>query len=441
MSQLLGPRLLGVLAGALTAGLLALFFARRDQPLAAWTAGLLAAVSAGLTVHARFATVDVLATAFLVAGLLAACRAPSRRGILVAATLFGLAAACKYNTALGLLALAAPIAGRPKADRLLDGAFALAAFFAVFLAGVPGIVLEPQAFRRDFVFELIHSAQGHDTVFAGTSPGFLYQVGNLGLAFGFGATALGAVGLGLAARRGERWAWALLLFAVPYYLLIGRAEVKFLRYCLPLVPVLALGCGALLERLREDPRRARGAVALAIALVGGLDGGGLVRSLPFALDMVRPDARDAAGASLKGQGVTVGLARDPWFWTPTLYPETSAPRSVGPRRYFGWMLAASAPRVLRYLPPEGAAARLDFDARLLDARPDVVTLTTLETAGASRLASQGSTDSLAARYRAFMARLGREYAVERVYGDGGTPLVEDMEYVRPTVTVWKRKSP
>ena len=449
-APLLGPRLLNVFLGSLTAALVAAFFARRGRMWAAWSAGLAVAFAAGLVVHARFATVDVMATAFLTFGLLVAAGVPDSprpsRALLGAAALVGMATACKYNMALGLFGVFVAASALPRERRVIAVGASVLVFLAVFIVGVPGVILQPQSFKRDVMYELAHTAAGHGLVFSATPSGFLYHLGNLALATGILATLLGVVGLAGEAYRRQRWAFVVLAFVVPYYLLIGRAEVKFLRYVLPLVPPLAMGFGALVARIADDPEPKRRllAGATAILALGGVDRGGLSGSLPLSLEMAGTDPRDAAGASLRrvaGTG-SVGIARDPWFWTPTLYPDVAAPRSKGPPFILGTLLRASDPRVLRYLPPD-PRERQDFDVRLFDLQPDYVTLTTLEIAAAERFLKAGDLPpeetALRERYRAFTARLNAEYKIDRTYGIGRPPVVEDLEYVRPTVYVFKRR--
>ncbi len=447
-APLFGPRILNALLGSLTAALVAAFFARRGRLWAAWSAGLAVAFAAGLVVHARFATVDVMATALLTFGLLVACGAADAarplRSLLGAAALVGLATACKYNMALGLLGVLVALPAVPKERRLLAGAGGVLVFALVFALGCPGVILQPVSFRRDVMYELAHTATGHGLVFEATATGFVYHLANLALATGLLATLLGAAGLAGEALRRERWAFVLLAFAIPYYLLIGRAEVKFLRYVLPLVPPLAMGFGALVERLAGDPKRRLLAGATAILALGGIDRGGLSGSIPLTLDMAAPDPRDAAGTYLRdaARGGSVGLATDPWFWSPTLYPESASPRSRGPRFILGTMLRQASPRVLRALPPD-PRERQDFDPRLFDAKPDYVALTTLETAAPERFLETDRLSPEAAalrdRYRDFLARLNAGYALDRTFGAGRPPVVEDLEYVRPTVYVYRRR--
>ncbi|RYG77849.1 hypothetical protein EON77_10025 [bacterium] len=299
---------------------------------------------------------------------------------------------------------------------------------------------------RDVRYELLHTATGHGLVFEGTPNGFLYHLSNLILASGLLTLVLGIAGLVGATRAKDRWAWIALAFAVPYFLLIARAEVKFLRYVLPLVPVLALGFGAFVQRLYETEGRRILAVATAILVIGGIDLGGLNATVRSTAEMAGLDPRDEAGAYLRetaGSG-SVGLATDPWFWTATIYPEVPAPRSVGPAKYLGLMVAQTNPRVLRYLPPN-ARERQDFDVRLLtEQRPDYVTMSSLDSGPARRfqdLDVSGNPEAQAIKehYAAFMNELNSHYDLVRLFGPPHRPLVEDMEYISPMVYVWKRR--
>lgn len=452
-AELLGPRVLSSLAGSLCAGLVALFFARRGRIAAAWTAGLATAAANGFVIHSRFATADVLATAFLTAGLVVAMGAPEasrpRRALVGAAVLIGLATACKYNMALGFLGVLVAAGGLPREQRLQTLLAAGGACIVTFLLGVPGVFTQTEKFLADVGYELVHTATGHGLVFEATASGFFYHLGNLMLATGVLTLILGSIGLGMAAKGRERWAWVALAFAVPYCVLIGRAEVKFLRYVLPLVPLLAMGLGVLVQELFQNERRRLLAGATAILAIAGVGPGGLAAALQSTAEMVGPDPRDAAGAYLREVAAngSVGIATDPWFWSATIYPEVPAPRSVGAVRYLGWMVGQTNPRVLRYL-PENARERTDFDPRLLTGlRPDYVAMTTLEIAAPERFQNanvEGNpvAQALKQRYAEFSRLLREGYVLDKTFGvvRQRPPAVEDMEYVAPTVYVWKRKT-
>ena len=99
-----------------------------------------------------------------------------------------------------------------------------------------------------------------------------------------------------ALRRRERGDGLLAAFALPYYVLIGLVVVRYARYTIPLLPILALWTGRLLADLSRLPhpvwRRVSlgaGAAILAFTLV---DAAWLVKA------MAEPDPRDRALAWL-----------------------------------------------------------------------------------------------------------------------------------------------
>src|SRR6185369_16353662 len=119
--------------------------------------------------------------------------------------------------------------------------------------------------------------------------GYVYHLSNLAVGFGTILTVIGVVGLFRAVWKKHPWAIALALFAVAYYLLIGRAEVKFLRYTFPLIPVLAIGAGWLVGRAHTHPKPQWKAIgALGLLGLGGFWGGGAATAVAATSVMADP---------------------------------------------------------------------------------------------------------------------------------------------------------
>ncbi|MBI2910494.1 MAG: glycosyltransferase family 39 protein, partial [Chloroflexi bacterium] len=288
----LGPdlRLVGRVISALfdtgTVALLFLLGRRLYGPLA----GLLAATFASLAVlHVQlshFYAVDVQLTFFIVLSLYAALRwSESGRwyaGLLTGAAL-GLALATKISAlplvipvALAAWAAARPNAGRPDASpsATVEGASpspaavgaycntplpirwataALGLGLALVVAALVFALLQPYAvldwtrFVADTVeqSEMVRRVRDYPYTrqYIDTAP-FLYQFQQLGQwGLGWPLALLGWAGMawaGWRAARGRRPELLLLAFALPYGLLTGAFAVKFLRYLLPLVPLLCL---------------------------------------------------------------------------------------------------------------------------------------------------------------------------------------------------------
>lgn len=445
-SSFLFPRLLTAIAGASLAAVTWIAFRRRIGPWGALAAAVSLAIAPGLVVHSRFMTVDVFAVFLLWAGLVVALTTPGSREPLkqaaLAGLLVGLSAGTKYSGVLGLVALPffwwslEPILRR----KCLFAALVMVV--VGFLAGTPGALLNTNAFLRDFKYELLHTSTGHGLVFAGTPSGFVMHLANLVEGYGTIMTLLGIAGLAWAARDRAAWAVGLLVFAVAYFLVIGRAEVKFLRYTFPLVPCLAAGFGYFVQRARENPHWS-GKLAMTVAILGlsGFFGGGLSGMARRTLEMVAIDPRDLAGEFLiKAAPSSVGLVADPWFYSPSVYPLIQAPRFVPFSEREEWRQASPIP-VLRYL-PENPAERFDWDARLLtEIRPDRVVFSTFESEDLARLSRDKDLPSelriQVDRYLNFLDKLQEGYSLEIAFGGGS--MIHDMMYIRPKLWIWKRK--
>lgn len=216
-------------------------------------AGLMgAAFLAGAFLHVRdshFLTVDVPATFYLLGALLLLWRyvaGSGRRCLWAAAVLLGLASSTKYNLGLFLpcVALAAwwgpsgAGAGEPSWKR--TGA-AMAVVGAAFLAGSPFVLLDFPAFWRDLAYERAHFATGHGL---DLGRGWSYFL-SFSLPYGLGWPLLlaGMAGCLWLSRERRREDWILLSGILAYYAVAGSGRSVFLRYALPLVPMLCLTAG------------------------------------------------------------------------------------------------------------------------------------------------------------------------------------------------------
>lgn len=440
-------RFLSALFGA---GMVWLVFAmlfRRVHLYGALAGAAAVLVAPGLVVHSRFMTVDVMGAFFVTLALYFACEAadrPAWRPILGCAIAAGLAAGAKYNGILALVALAPALWAAPRESRWKWAGGAVATAVAVFLVCVPGVFLEREAFMRDVQYELLHVATGHGLVFAGTSPGWVYHWANLLFAFGTLLTFLGVLGLGRLVRNKQAWAIGLGLFFVVFFVLIARAEVKFMRYVFPLIPPLAIGFGWLMARMHEHVNtRWRWGFALGLAGLAGLGGGGTADTANYTAHMLSEDPRETVAKQMRAEVQTVGVVADPWFYTASFYPETVLPRPVPFAQREAARAAAQSPRVLRFV-PENPDERMDWDVRLLtELKPEAVVFSSFELEGYERLSRMKPKDpsllALVEKYEAFRTELQKSYGIDRVVG-GGMADIHDMMYIRPTLQVWKRKA-
>jgi hypothetical protein len=242
--------------------------------------GLLAAALVGVAVlHiqlAHFYTADTLLTFFVVLTLnlaAGAARTPTPRRSTALGAALGLALATKLTAApLILPVLVALVSGRHRASFVRYLVLTLGAAAAVFFIVQPYALIDWQTFLAQTVRES-QIAWGRFDVpytrqYASTLP-YLYPIWQtalwgLGLPLGLVTWAALVVVFVRWLRRGA-WPDALLLaWAGPYLAICGVLYAKYLRYMLPLIPVLCLLAARLTCDLRQHVHTAAGQRLLAI---------------------------------------------------------------------------------------------------------------------------------------------------------------------------------
>jgi hypothetical protein len=346
------------------------------------------------------------------------------------------------------------------AKRLLGSAAAVGVAGLTFLIVCPGVWADSARFWANFWYEVRHVGQGHGEIFTDTGLGWLYHL-KPNLSTGFGALGLLASAVGWALHARNRVWWGVLAASLAYYLLIGAAEVRFLRYTFLLFPMLAMGVGLLWAGARlslppsfrfpplREGNRTRERELGSPCEQGEPKGGGLLPALRSLLVvaalawqllstasltacMVRPDARDQAAGWARAnlpEGARIGFPTVPWFYTPPLFPE------IGELRWQDRLAAAQ--RATRYwliplAPPEWNAEALQATL------PEYLIISEFESRDVARI---GRAD-----YQAFMRIVEERYTLLRVF-ENEPPLLErredmphDLLYVCPKVYVYRLRS-
>lgn len=312
---LLDPSNLYLLGRTLTAamGTVTIAFVYRiGRSLGGAMAGAISAMMmAGAYLHVRdshFMTVDVPAAFWAAAAY--AClgayldhpRAPGRYPI-AAAALGGLATSTKYNLALFAPAVLYAV-GRDAegAIRVRRVAIAAGAWVAAFLAGSPFVLLDAGSFWKDLAFEWHHFGRGHGL---DLGNGWLYHL-TFTLRHGLGwpllATALASL-LWMANRR-RPLDLAVILGVGTYFALAGSGGSLFVRYAIPLVPLLCAAAGTGVVRLSGG--RSTVAIAAAVFLIAP----SLLGSVAHDRLLCRTDTRVQASRWIESHvpaGATIGF--------------------------------------------------------------------------------------------------------------------------------------
>jgi hypothetical protein len=286
-----------VLTGALAS--------RLAGPRAGVFAAWLAALTPALVIRGGVANVDIFATFFVLAALLAAERLresehPGRMAVLAGA-LIGLAATSKYTAALVCLPVALAVllsapawVQRLRLLALAAGASALAAVIAM-----PALVLRTGTVLRDlhtqdFLYSTMQRGSYWHQAFVRAEWDQPIEAPELGFAY----TALAALGLlvALAERRQARAVAGWLLLAGAFGIVLAPYPFRPFRNLLPVVPLLAVLTAFLYARLRRAATRAHRrtfAAGLAVDLAAALLPLVLFGSALYAYDAERLRVQDS----------------------------------------------------------------------------------------------------------------------------------------------------
>lgn len=444
-------RIISAISGSLTVAFIFLALLYFTGVFGAAVGAVVMLLAPGHVVHSRFQTTDVFATMLIAAAMLAIIKflnsplKQTNKLILGAGILAGLAAGTKYSGILLIPSLLIALILHSE-SKLKAIALAMGGFAAGFLIATPGALLEPSAFWAGFTYELSHTAEGHGIVFAETGNGAAYHLKNLMEAFGFVPFLAGVAGLVWAAIGKEKWALVMVVFAILYFAVIARAEVRFLRYVFPLLPLLALGAGSLVGALHLRGLPGRVAAGIIVLLIGYSAVLPMGAAQLTAL-MHSKDPRDQAADWLSKKTGDIGLVSDPWFYTPPFFANGGL---LSPFDRLASMKENS--RLQRFIAPDGS--RKDWDVRLLDeVRPKYIVFSSFEFLDNDRI---NQPDMVA-----FIRKMSDTYGFAGVFWGAAPvisnndepisrelirkvmlnhyPITHDMMYIQPTICVFERK--
>lgn len=448
-------RIVSALSGAATVSIVFATLLLITGSLGAYIGAVAMLLAPGHVVHSRFQTTDVFAAmlialaAYLLVRAVTAESKPAIRQCAAIGLVVGLAAGAKYTGALLLLPALYVLYVRKSELKAFAGL--IAAVLLGFVVATPGSILEWGAFLQGVTFEMGHTASGHGLVFVDTPPGVIYHFWNMAEAFGFLPLLFGIAGLLWAGISKRPWALAAALFCVVYYVLIGSAEVKFLRYVFPLLPFLAVGLGYLAGRCHEEKGWKRAITGIVILLVG-ITSATTAGAFTLTRLMTTPDPRDQAADWFRDKTpaeTTIGLVSDPWFYSPPLFPNIGL---LSPSDRLQAM--KDNPRVVRYIAPDGE--KKDWDVRLLDEPPTYIVFSSFEFLDHDRL-SEPNFVAFIEKMRTLYNFAGIFWGPEPAFSktEAGSefdrnmlrvimreryPKTHDMMYIRPTICVFVLKN-
>lgn len=438
----LAIRILSVLAGTATAWLAALIAGRLFR--GGWTPAIAAlgvAVAPLAVVNSHYATVDALTTCLLTASFYYTIRIldeDRRRWYLLAGLFAGFAAASKY---VGILAVLPALAAHGVRCGRFRSVFDRRALLPIlglavagFLIGCPYSVLDSQAFIRDVAYEMRHVREGSTTYLMGQAPLVYFTSQVLPCALTLPLLSVSVIGLVFGAalwrgRGGLLAAWAVLLVLAH-----GSGQEIFVRYAMPVVPLLSVAVAALVVPL--DTEVAHGVMsrpvqrygALAVVLCA-LAWAGLASWANVSL-MAGQDTRDQAAQDLLPEymdGGSLGMHNLPWFHTPPVLHLNGGPH-YPEHAYFR------------------AAELLGIDLVITGWDVGVLTIKTPDWFVSSEFDYYFPLRSGSPKATAFYDALDRQYTLERVYSADlrvgrlrlERPRLHDWRYVCPEIRIYRR---
>jgi hypothetical protein len=273
--------LAGRLTSVLTSTLTVLVTYRIGLLVRGAASGLVAAgmvALSGLLVQlAHFATPDSTTILFMSLALLAAVRcaqAPTRQAFVLAGAFAGLAMGSEYHMVILVVPLlgAWMLSGRRAWPLLGVAALAMA---AAWIAVNPYAVLQSGAFLGANVHSLqvrtVDSGAEYQDRWSPYGPAILYVLRYpLGYGVGFLLAIWLVAGAIWGAVRRDRATLVLLLWILPYFVLVTLSPAKFMRYSAPLLPPLAVLAGAFLVDVTVAARPGVRVVVLAAAAASAI---------------------------------------------------------------------------------------------------------------------------------------------------------------------------
>ncbi len=271
--------------GALTVVLLVLLGARLYNRSTGLLAGFLLAACVLHVQNSHYMTADVFLTFLVLLALyflVGVVQRGSTRDYVYAGIAIGLATATKFSALpllapLGVAALVRLARERRLLPILARSLLAVVAVFAAFALGQPYALLDFAAYSHDIAEQsrMVRNAGllPYTNQYIGVSK-YGYEISQLvlwGMAPPLGVAAVWATVARVVGALRERRAvdLVMLCWVVPFFLVTGWFDVKFVRYLLPIYPLMILWAAAWLWRSAQTSRIAR------LALWGVVVGTGL----------------------------------------------------------------------------------------------------------------------------------------------------------------------
>jgi hypothetical protein len=214
---------------------------------------LLVAISPLCIVESQRFAPDIFMTMFVALSVLFAVKYYHKnkiKNLLLSAIFAGFAASTKY---LGGIVLVAPIVSQlyishstRKSIRKIF--LAIIVTLLVFFIITPYIIINPVQFVKNFAGNVFHMSKGH-LGFENRPIGFFQNIFNLNYALGTLGLIASILGIFFIPKEKRKLMIVILSFPIAFLLVMFFWKVVFARYTLLIVPIVAISCGFLINKI------------------------------------------------------------------------------------------------------------------------------------------------------------------------------------------------
>ena len=347
-------RVVTILFGLLTVYITYLLAKKMYNKWVGLIAGLVLALLPLHVVHSRYMSVDVPTTFWIVLSLLCAVKIEKSKGYkwyILSGFAAGLATATKYYAILAVISIftAHYLNSHDRFSNkkmfvtvFRDKRIVIACIMLIvgFFIGSPYVFLSPTEFYSGAVLHHLDAMVGGEENYnmeysSYKYPFFFHIYASLFIGMGPLLLLLTLVGIAYSLFKHNKSDLILLSFIFPYYLMIGITFLRPMRYAIPLLPFLAIISARLIYDvyllLDRIPRRKiiKGGYIFLMGLIMVYT---FLNSFAYGLMMSKKDNRDKAAQWIVEnveKGNTIGLTREPGFFSVPLNPQSYRIRVIG----------------------------------------------------------------------------------------------------------------
>jgi len=302
-----------------------------------------------------------------------------------------------------------------------------------FLITTPGVFLNNAQFVKDFTYEINHMRTGHGDEFVNTGNGLIYTFNmNMRNGLGWPFAVFSIISLFTALFSRNNTLKSMAIFGLVYYISISLSEVRFARYLIPIMPVLAILTAYLFYYFIKN-NKIMVKTLFTLLLLFTLSNSLLLSNNYNRLFVAKETRIEALGWLEKNvsKKEAIGLPTVPWFYSPPYSKDTSS----SPMRSVRWKYAMENTRfTLKCQKEEENEWNVEY---LKQEKPKYVITTSIELFHKLRVKRPETLSYM--KYLKNNYEIAKTFSHAEIYDQLNKYLPSDMTYLQPTITIYKIK--